>query len=450
MAPSLNLTESTKMVDFSPLKAWRYNPEKVRQGDVLAPPYDVINDSKQQTLYERSPFNCIRLILNKQSPDDSAQDNRYSRARGHFKAWQNEKVLIQEERPAFYVYRQTFKEKGGEKARTRTALLGRLQLEDFESGRVVPHEKTLKGPREDRRKLLEETGTNFSPIFGLYSDDTGIVKSKLEQATSKKAIFDVSDDEGTRHAVWVLDDPDDIAVVHAQISSKAVYIADGHHRYQTALDFSKKKRAQKSAVNEESIDSDYVLTALVAFEDPGIVLYPTHRLIRSAIQAGKEIFKDSGAALKPLKEIFEIKEMTAEQLQNELKREDQETSFGLALSQKNYYLRVKNWTKAKEQMDAGKPDVWYALDVNVITHLILKKLWKIPETTWETVIGYTHCCEEAEKAISEKQAVAAFLLKAPKIRILQEMGEVRELMPQKSTYFYPKLASGIVFYHHQS
>ena len=171
---------STKHLDFQPFKAWRYDTERVKVSAVLAPPYDVISPEKQQKLYENSAFNCIRLILNKKDPADTDQNNAYTRARDTFQEWQKQGILIQEQEPCFYVYRQTFKDPVTQATKNRFALLGRVRLEPFEKGIIVPHEKTLRGPKEDRMRLLRTVKTNFSPVFGLYKDKGFEVRSLIQ------------------------------------------------------------------------------------------------------------------------------------------------------------------------------------------------------------------------------------------------------------------------------
>jgi uncharacterized protein (DUF1015 family) len=275
---NLPQTETKTMTDFRPFKAWRYDPSRVDMNRVIAPPYDVISPSEQEALYDRSPYNCVRLILNKIETADSEGSNRYTRAQKFYERWRQEGVVVQEDQPSFYFYRQTFRDPRNGKIAERTALLGRLRLEPFEKGIVIPHEKTLSKPRADRRKLLEATETNFSPVFGLYEDPQKQVSSVQQEIIKTAPLFEALDDQGVRHSVWVVNKPDWVEKIQTGMSTKKIYIADGHHRYQTALEYGADKRRQDGNPDAE-MPYDFVLMAMIEFNDPGLILLPTHRVI---------------------------------------------------------------------------------------------------------------------------------------------------------------------------
>ena len=441
-------TKKETMADFRPFRAWRYNSSKVDFQKMIAPPYDVISEAEQAQLYARSPHNCIRLILNKIEATDTEQNSRYTRARKCYSDWQNEEVLIREEKPSFYYYRQTFADPDTGVQKERSSILGRLHLEPFEKGVVVPHEKTLSKPRADRRKLLEATQTNFSPIFGLYEDEQKEVFNLLNPLTAQKPLYEATDDQKVLHRVWLINDEKLIDKVHAFFSSKKVYIADGHHRYQTSLEYAREKRAQEGGVALEQ-PFDFTLMALVEFHDAGLVLMPTHRMILPFSGF------DPVQAIEKLKPFFSVENLSAAALIERIKKaparkvSELPLSFGLMFNDKEgYWLTLKDAVGAIKKMPAGKADLWYKLDVSLVSHLILGGLWGVSETDWENTIRYTHSLSEATNAINGKEYCAVFLLQAPPVEILREMGNVKELMPQKSTYFYPKLASGLVFHSH--
>src|SRR3989338_1640613 len=250
------------MADFRPLRGWRYDPSKNDFQKVIAPPYDVISPAQQERLYERSRYNCVRLILNKIESADTPGNNRYTRARDVYESWQRDGILTREKEPCFYLYRQNFKHPENGILLERSALMGRVKLESFEKGVIIPHEKTLSRPKEDRKKLLEAANANFSPIFGLYQDPRGEVKSLLIGADEEKPLFEAVDDEGVRHRVWVVRDSRQGEQLRRELSARKIYIADGHHRYQTALDHSLEVRQ-----GEGELLSDFVLMALVEFND---------------------------------------------------------------------------------------------------------------------------------------------------------------------------------------
>jgi len=433
------------MIDFQPFHAWRYHPHKVNLPAVIAPPYDVISPAAQKKLYGQSPYNCVRLILNQEQNSDDLTSNRYTRARDFFSQWRHEGILVREQEPCFYLYRQVFTDPSSGEKKHRLALLGRLRLEPFEKGLVIAHEKTLSKPREDRRKLLEATATNFSPVFGLYEDSKEEFLSLYSEAMAFSPLFDLSDEDQIRHTVWAIHDSELIERIHQGLAAKKIYIADGHHRYQTALEYARDKRQREGISPEREMPFDYVLMALVEFRDPGLVLLPTHRILTS--WPGFDPVK----ALESLKYYFKVESCSPESLKEKLQKASlQDIVFGLILGQEQFFLTLVDLEKAKQKMPAGKADRWYQLDVSVLSYLVLASLWNLPEALWESVLHYTHSEEEAIAHVRSQSAAAAFLLKAPPVEILREMGKASELMPQKSTYFYPKLASGLVFYHHEN
>lgn len=432
--------------DFRPFRPWRYQSSKSSIGEVMAPPYDVISKEEQEVLYERSPYNCIRLILNKEETGDDETNNRYSRARNFFQEWKKEGVLIQESQPAFYLYQQVFEHPVSGIAMERTALLGRLKHEPFENQIVVPHEKTLSKPRADRRKLLETTGANFSPIFGLYEYGHDQTQALEEKVVSRKPLYETMDDQGVRHCLWLIDDPSICQGIAKSLSKQKVYIADGHHRYQTALEYGIERRKKLGVPTDQELDSDFVYLALVQFQDPGLVLLPTHRLLFPFPGFEPSLMLD---ALRPF---FQVHPMALETLQQSLesKPSGRKIQMGLIFnSEESYLLTLIDADAARKRMPAGKSELWCQLDVSLISHLILAQLWSLPEAQWENTLRYTHSTEEAINQVKERRVSAAFLLRAPSVEILRDMGKTGELLPQKSTYFYPKLASGLLFYEHQ-
>lgn len=435
--------KSKTLADFRPFRALRYNTEKVAMDNVIAPPYDVISPEGQDKFYDRDPLNVIRLILNKELPTDHEKDNRYTRAHQFFQTWRKEQVLVQDAKPSFYLYRQTFKDPKDGNTKQRMALLGSLKLEPFDRQVVIPHEKTLSKARADRRKLLETTNTNFSPIFGLYEDPDKDMEYKFKKISMEDPLFEAKDDDGIVHALWSIDDEDEIQSIHSRLRSKKIYIADGHHRYQVALEHGLAMREKSGTPPDKELPSDFVLMALVEFNDPGLVLFPTHRMLLPFEGFEPEKMKQ---ALEPY---FEVVPMNSEKdLELPENKDPKKVVFGMFLGGKKWMIRLKSIDMAKKKMIPGKPDVWYSLDVNILAHLIFAALWDLPETKWEATLRFTQESETAWEKISSKEVVAAFILRAPRVEILRDMGEVQELMPQKSTYFYPKLASGLVFYNH--
>lgn len=433
---------STKHLDFQPFRAWRYDPDRVKIASVLAPPYDVISIEKQYKLYENSPFNSIRLILNKKDSADSDKENPYTRARDTFLEWQRKGILIQEQEPCYYVYRQTFKDPATQAVKNRFALLGRVRLEPFDKGIIVPHEKTLRGPKEDRMKLLRTVKTNFSPAFGLYKDNGYEIRSIIQDPMNSNPIFEAEDEDEIVHTLWAIEDQDILTKLHKILRTKKVYIADGHHRYETALEYARQQREEHHSSDLVLFPFDYMYMALVSFDDPGFIVLPTHRIVTKLLMSGGDVIRRLGEYFKVEKvSLAALKEMT-------LSYDQEGRIFGLVLEEGCFLLTMIDKAKAKARMIQGKPDVWYDLNVNVLAHLIFE-LIDLKEDHWELVLKFEHTVEGAVEPLQAGQAQAVFLLQPPRVDMLEKMGAVNERMPQKSTYFYPKLATGLVFYSHQ-
>lgn len=436
------------MAHFKPFHATYYHSQKVKIGDVIAPPYDVISAPEQERLYLRSPYNCVRLILNKDEPSDHEGNSRYTRARDFFHDWCKAEILVEERTPCYYLYCQKFLDPITGVWKERTSIMGRLRLEPFEKGVVIPHEKTLAGPKRDRIKLLETVETNFSPIFGLYQDPGGeidAVMRKLKQGTPR---FEARDEAEVTHLLYPVEDPREVSKIARLLSTRKIFIADGHHRYTTALQHALNKRRALNLPAGREIPSDYVLAALVAFEDPGLVMEPTHRLIPAFPGL------DVAQCLDLLKPCFKFEPSSGEKLISYFSkakadpRSPSAIEFGLVTGQGQWLITLQDEAEARKKMPAQKPEFWYRLDVNVLSHLVFASLWGWPESEWEAKLRFAHSAGDAVAGVMKNAAAISFLLKAPEVRVLSVFGEAGELMPQKSTYFYPKLASGLVFYRH--
>lgn len=439
----------TDQLDVKPFRAYRYNPSRVDFKKVIAPPYDVISPAKQDHLYGLSPFNVVRLILNKKEPADNDTFNTYSRAAEAFNSWVQEQVFMRDDNPCFYVYRQSYKAPDG-KVRERTALLGKIKVEPFEKGLIIPHEITLKGPRADRMNLIKKIHTNLSPVFGLYKDQGGETHKLISSAAQGKPVFDLVDEDGIGQTMWVVSDHKLCQQISESFKDKKVYIADGHHRYETSLEYAQLKRAEEKTPPKSAQPYDYTLMAFVSFSDPGFMVMPTHRLMIKLTLPQDQM-------LAQLKTQFNVEEIAAEKIESTLDNgPDLPVRLGLVFKDKSYLLTLKDPQAAKKVLgwdgSAGspqaKPDVCLDLNVNILGYLVFSKLLNFPADKWEGNLKFEHEAKPSIEAVKKGEVEAAFILKAAPIAMLEKLGAVQERMPQKSTYFYPKLASGIVFHHH--
>jgi uncharacterized protein (DUF1015 family) len=265
------------MADIRAFRAYRYDPGRVGSlGDVVAPPYDVIDPALQQALYDKNPYNVIRLILSKESSADSEHDNRYTRAAATLRDWLRDDVLRQDSARGLYVYHQDFEAEG--RTYARRGFLTRVRLEPFGSGRVYAHEETLAGPKADRLKLFRATGMNLSPVFGLYPDPAGKVMSALDAAVGRALPLQATDHLGVVSKLWPVTDDHTVSAVTGLLGPKPVFIADGHHRYETGLRYLEERRAAGEVPDAEAAPN-FILMMLVGMGDPGLVILPTHRLV---------------------------------------------------------------------------------------------------------------------------------------------------------------------------
>src|SRR5713226_5422767 len=265
------------MAEIRAFRAYRYDLGRVGTlGDVVAPPYDVIDAALQQALYARSPYNVIRLILNKEEPGDTESDNRYTRAARYLRDWQQEGILLQDSARGVYVYQQDFEVEGHRFS--RRGFLARVRLERFGEGKIFPHEETMAGPKADRLRLFHATAMNLSPIFGLYPDETGAVQSQLDQAVRRALPLEASDHLGVTSRLWPVTDQHVVSAVTGMMGPRPIFIADGHHRYETGLRYLDELR-DAGQVRDAEAPANFILMMLVSMSDPGLVILPTHRLV---------------------------------------------------------------------------------------------------------------------------------------------------------------------------
>ncbi len=445
------------MAEVAPLKGLLYNKKKVVDlSKVMAPPYDVIGPAYQDELYQRHFNNVIRLILGKTSPDDKPGSDRYSRSAEDLGEWIDEGVLQRDEKPAIYYYKQTYKLKDGTE-RTRKGFIARARLEELGKGSIHPHEKTLSGPKADRLNLMRACNANFSCIFSLYPETEGREKEKTATATlegacaSVEPIVDVTGDDGVVNKLWRVDDEAVIGKVTAEMADKQLFIADGHHRYETALNYRKYMREQtgKASGNEPF---DYVMMYFASFDDDGLDIFPTHRVVHSVADFNPATFV---ASLSPYfnTEIitFEADEQAEARrsfLEKLVEGRSGPTRLGLNIRGANSYIILT--LKDKKVMDDlfgdDIPEVYKTLDVTVLHSLVFGKILGISQEAQEKQenLIYVKGDEEAFEAVGKNSNQMVFIMNATSVEEVKDVSLAGLLMPQKSTYFYPKLLSGLV------
>jgi uncharacterized protein (DUF1015 family) len=430
------------MADIRAFRAYRYDLGRIGTlSNVIAPPYDVIDPALQQKLYERSPHNVIRLILNKEASTDTDADNRYTRAARCLRDWQHEGILVQDSARSLYVYHQEFE---GEYQRyTRRGFLARCRLEPLGQGKIYAHEETMPGPKADRLRLFQATAMNLSPIFGLYPDEAGSVQAQLDEAVRRAPPIEARDHLGVISHLWPVTDQHVVSALTGLMGPKPVFIADGHHRYETALRYLQERR-EAGEVQDAEAAPNFVLIMLVGMGDPGLIILPTHRLVTGL----PNLKSDQLRAL--LEKHFQV-EIVGEGDRGardtwELVQADggQEVlGFGTVADGVWQTARLQR-PDLMSQLATDHSPAWRSLAVSILHVLVLDNL--VPEQlrgqpSWR----YVHLLREVTDAVSAKECQLAVLVPPATMRHVEQIAGNLEKMPPKSTYFYPKLLSGLVF-----
>ncbi len=426
------------MVDILPFRGVRYDPAAAggNLSDLVAPPYDVISPADQAALYEKHPANVVRLILGR-------EDDKYAQAARLFWEWLASGVLKADDEPALYVYHQTFKDPAtGEPVPERMGLVCLLKLEDYSTGRVLPHEKTLTGPKADRLELLRATEAQFESIYGLYSDPDRSIQSFLDEYDDREIVIERVDGLiGSSHRIERITDANAHAVLRDLLADTPVFIADGHHRYETALTYRREVRAARPELAEETpIPEDYILITLTAFEDEGLLVLPTHRLVRNVPPEKIAALPDALAAR------FTLSNSSPESVEAEIAAQVQagKVAFGVVQPPGKVHLAVLN-ESAAEAAGPNSPSA-ERLPVTLLGSVILGPCLGIDAAAVAAggQVAYTRELTEAIAAVGSGEAQAAFLLGRPTVQEIKEVSLAGDVMPQKSTFFFPKLLSGLV------
>jgi uncharacterized protein (DUF1015 family) len=417
------------MADVQPLRALHYDPAKVGSLEaVVAPPYDVIDPEQRAALVARSPYNVVAIDL----PEaDAAGGDPYAHAAELLERWQAEGAIVRDEEPAIWALVQDYVAPDGS-AQTRRGLFARVRVEDYGAGRIRPHERTHPGPREDRLRLTRATKVNLSPIFSLYSDPDGTAWGAVQAATEQPPFGETTDDEGTTNRLWRVADADAIATVQAALEDAELLIADGHHRYETA-------RVYADEVGGEG-EHRYVLMCLVALEDPGLTVFPTHRLIRDTTPQTQEAL---GTAAR---EYFDVTPIEHAELRPPDADGPLQMGYIDAHFKRAFRLTLKDQAIADRALD-GEPEPFRRLDTAVLETLLLKGPLGLTDDDIDHMrgLGYARNDEEALELVLSGAYDAAFFLRSTPVRQVREIAATGVNMPPKTTYFFPKIPTGLVF-----
>ena len=410
------------MAEVVPFKGVLFNVPQISDvsgEDLLAPPYDIITPEYKEELYEKSPYNIVRIDFGRELPGDDSVENKYTRAKQSLDAWLKEQVLVTSPSPCFYSYEISYALHGKEQ-RLR-GFLGLVRLEELGKGNIHPHECTHSKPKKDRLDLMRICSANISPIFSLYNSPDKTTSSMLAEINKTEPYIEAKDSDGSVHRLWTIQDSSSISIIMNELADKAIFIADGHHRYETALEYQREMR-EKEGPSDTANPCDYVLMFLANMSDEGLTILPTHRLV-------KNIPHD---ALESLSTDFEIREMRghfniADSIAG--KRD----VFGL-------YKGSDSWYKLSYRGEgiSDAPPALKDLDVTILHELIFKKLGIYENIAYEMDV------DKCISLVREGNFGAAFFLNSTRVEDVERVALASLRMPPKSTYFYPKLLTGLV------
>jgi len=436
------------MAFIRPFRGLRYNPQKISDlASVMSLPYDVLSSQDREELYQANPYNIVRLIWGKELPGDGAEENKYLRAARLLQEWEGKGVLIREEGEAFYVYAQDFSLAGGEE-RSRRGIIAEVRLEDLNSDTILRHEFTFPVPKADRLNLLRATQANLDPIFSLYEGGPGRgPRANMDEGMRKPPLFDFRDREGVRHRLWAMKEPSDHAAIVREMAEQPLFIADGHHRYEASLLYRQERMEREGGSAKEDSGCHYTMMVLVAMEDPGLVILPVHRLI-----GGIEGW-DLKGFLKKAREFFLVEEARLPSREEERQRfisgrldkvKGRTHGFGLYAGGDSIFFLSLDEAKGNLLQEERIPEEIRRLDVTILDRLILEGLLGLLSPEQKEKVGFTPDLQEALHQVREGVYDLAFLLKPTSLSEVMSVSLAGGRMPQKSTYFHPKLLSGLV------
>jgi len=438
------------MAEIIPFRALRYNPQVVSDLKlVVTPPYDVISPEAQERYHARHPHNVVRLILAKDAGGEAP--DRYERAARTFAAWQAEGILTRDPEPGMYVAEQEFSVGEGHRIRRR-GFITMMRLAAYEEKIVFPHERTFAKYREDRLRLMRACPANLEPIFGFYPGPDGSVCTVLDRSMEAVPQVDFVDEDGTRQRLWILREPAAVAALTQAFRDRPVLIADGHHRYETALNFRQERRARDAAPPEvqRRRPDDFVLMYLVSAQDPGLVILPTHRVIRqrpllagdSLRRALERYFRIEVCSLDPGNPVMSLRIALA----GIHRRRQDAVAFGLyAGDGELLVLELGDQTAVHDLIAAGHSPEYARLDVAILHGVVIERVLGIQATGQaDDAIQYTRDEGQALQAVAAGNAHLALFQNPPRVDQVQAVALAGERMPQKSTFFNPKVRSGLV------
>jgi uncharacterized protein (DUF1015 family) len=430
------------LADIRPFRGVHYNPAAGDLAGVVCPPYDIITLQTQLELYRRNEFNFVRIEFGRELSNDRDNDNRYTRAAATLERWLETGVLMIDEQPALYIDEHNFSYRG--KARSRRSVTCLVRLEDWDKMVVRPHEGTLARPRSDRLNLMWALQADTSSIMALYEDKGRKIAGLLERKTRHSPTMSSVESDGESHRLWAVSDEFSISQIRQVLADQPLYIADGHHRYESALAYKRARRAGMVSAGEEPFD--FVMMTLVDFTDPGLVILPAHRLVRGVAPSLLDNLPDA------LRACFSVERLPVEGdahevIERVLARTRGEVRLamygpGAAL----YALTLQDSSTVAGMMPYFHTPLYGKLDVSVVDHVIMGEMLGLTPEAAGTSLDYTNDAAEAVQQVNDREYQLAFIVSPVQPATIKAMADSGDRMPRKSTYFFPKIPAGLVFY----
>jgi len=433
------------VAEILPFKGVRYNQSLVKDlASLICPPYDIITPRMQQELYDRSEYNFARLEYARELPNDTAEDNKFARSAATLEKWLKEGVLQVDHTPAIYLHDHYFTYEG--KEYRRRGITVRVRLENWGKMVVRPHEGTLRRPRSERLDLLWACQANTSPILSLFEDNGNQISPLLAAQVQNEPIISLSSTDGESHYVWAITEPVTIEGICSSLADQPLYIADGHHRYESALTHQRERLVcSGSASGDEPFN--FVMMTLVDFADPGLIILPLNRLVRGIPRSTLDGLM---AGLEPFFGVEELPFGTLElwqQLDHFLAAGANEVRLAIlgVVTERLLLLKVRDAAAVSKMLPQFHSELYSKLDISIVDHLILEKLLGMSSDMREEALAYSYDKREAVNKVLEREYQLALLLSPVKADAIKTIADAGDRMPKKSTYFYPKLPSGLVF-----
>ena len=432
------------MADIRPFRGVHYNSSLIKDlSAVICPPYDIISPQQQRELHSRSEFNFIRLESARELPQDTATDNKFTRSADTLERWLAEGIFKVDEKPALYIHDHSFRHRG--KKYKRRSIIARVRLEEWDRLIIRPHEGTLTEPRGERLSLLWALQANTSPILALFEDRKRQVQALLTRQERNKTLINIKHIDGESHRVWAVTDSKVIDIITSSLEAQPLYIADGHHRYESALAYRTQSHADSTSVfGEEAFN--FVMMALVDIKDPGLIILPPHRLIRGI---HKPVLDE---LMTKLEVFFDIEKLPIDihsvwkQVNDALTVENEVrlVLFGPA-TDLLFVLKLRDAEAAGQLMPYFHSELYRKLDVSIVDHIILEKLLALSNDMEKESLSYSYDTVDAVNRVLNQEYQLAFLLSPAKTEVIKAVADAGDKMPRKSTYFYPKSPAGLIF-----